>query len=476
MLEKGEKMKRKLAIALIMLTMFTTTIDSYAAKVGCTSTKRRVCVTVGKDKDGKDIVQCEDIYDTKCVDKIVGVMYFTKDINGNVYDMDGKLVGKNGEISVGLDVNAITKSMKTYDNQGIEYDKRKLDNIYLKTQEDAIPNTREYNNAYGWKTDKSLQYKDFMKNFANKGLQNISVVNSKIDKQTGRVQATVKGSFPKEGLDLEQYKNNQAALKNYLGHMPDSLQKQLDYMSKEGTVQRELVMVPYAVEVHTSYSRKVEVIPPPPAQDPKPKGGIIIDDVIGCPSYLTWTEIDHDKVVKSETYFTDSKGKEYKYNKVTWKPHKYRYRIDFTTDVTITDAKGRNLKTNSIKSGYGFKVETKTTHKVSGGDGRPHTLELNIKTPQLAYEQHDWNMTHIYKNQPKVNYLKSTGQWSYDTPVNPLSKTKSNVIYTDRELEDGKHKIFIEVKNISVAGRYLCTKNFEELTIKGNMYEDYTVN
>ena len=103
-------------------------------------------------------------------------------------------------------------------------------------------------------------------------------------------------------------------------------------------------------------------------------------------------------------------------------------------------------------------------------------MELNIKTPKLAYEQHDWNMTHIYKSQPKVNYLKSTGQWSYDTPVNPLSKTKSNVIYTDRELEDGKHKIFIEVKNISVAGRYLCTKNFEELTIKGNMYEDYTVN
>ena len=181
-------------------------------------------------------------------------------------------------------------------------------------------------------------------------------------------------------------------------------------------------------------------------------------------------------MVKSETYFTDSKGKEYKYNKVTWKPHKYRYRIDFTTDVKITDAKGKNLKTNSIKSGYGFKVETKTTYKVSGGDGRPHTLELNIKPPQLAYEQHDWNMTHIYKTQPKVNYLKSTGQWSYDTPVNPLSKTKSNVIYTDRELEDGKHKIFIEVKNISVAGRYLCTKNFEELTIKGNMYEDYTVN
>ena len=469
-------MKRKLSIALIMLTMFMSTINTYAANVGCTSTKKQECVKIGVDKYGKDIMKCEDIFDTKCVDKIVGVMYYTKDIQGNVYDMDGKLVGKNGEISVGLDVNAITKSMKTDDNQGIEFDKKKIDNIYLKTQEEAINNSKEYDNSYGWKTDKSLQYRDFKRNFADKGLQNMSVENSKVDLQTGKVQATLKGSFPDNGLKLSIYKNDQAALKNYLGHMPDSLKKQLDYMSKEGTVQRELVMVPYAIEVHTSYQRTQEVIPPPPKQDPKPKGGIVIDDVVGCPSYLTWTEIDHDKVVTSETYFTDSKGKEYKYDKVTWKPHSYRYRIDFTTDVKVTDAKGRNLKTNSIKSGYGFKVETKTSYKVSGGDGRPHTLELNVKPPKLAYEQHDWDMTHIYKNQPKVNYLKSTGQWSYDTPVNPLSKTKSNVIYTDRELEDGKYKIFIEVKNISVAGRYLCTKNFEEITIKGNMYEDYTVN
>ena len=219
-------MKRKLVIALIMLTMFTTTINTYAANVGCTSTKRRVCVTVGKDKDGKDIVQCEDIYDTKCVDKIVGVMYFTKDINGNVYDIDGKLVGKNGKLSVDLDVNAVTKSMKRPDDQGIEFDKRKLDNLHVKTYEEAFPNTREYNNAYGWKTDKALQHKDFNKNFADKGLQNMSIENSKVDLQTGKVQATLKGSFPKNGLDLSDYKNRQSDLKNYLGHMPDSLQKQ----------------------------------------------------------------------------------------------------------------------------------------------------------------------------------------------------------------------------------------------------------
>ena len=71
-------MKRKLSIALIMLTMFMSTINTYAANVGCTSTKKQECVKIGVDKDGKDIMKCEDIFDTKCVDRVMSMIWMVK--------------------------------------------------------------------------------------------------------------------------------------------------------------------------------------------------------------------------------------------------------------------------------------------------------------------------------------------------------------------------------------------------------------
>lgn len=475
-------MKRKLAVFLSMLMIISSLpFLSYADDIGCKTESKTICVKTGKkDKDGKDIEECHMEYQTRCVDKIIGTLYFTKDINGNVYDMNGNKVGENGRINVDLDINAIEKSQKAsgvFDPR-LDYAKRNVDSIELKTFKDAFNNSSEYDKAYGYKTNKSLTYDDYKKNFSGKGMENISMSNTSVDKTTGKVKATISGTFPKDGtgLKLDRYKNDQQALKDYMGKVPDSLKKQIEYMNKDATVQRELVMIPYSVEVKTSYKRTEEIIPPAPTNPKKPAGHIIIDDVIGCPSYLTWSEIDHDKVETQEKYYTDSNGKDYSYTKVEWVPHTYKYRIDFKTDVTITDAKGRDLKTNTIKSGYGYKIKTKTSYKVSGGNGRAYTLDLNIKEAEKAYEQHDFNMTHIYKTQPKVNYLVSNGSFSYKTPINPLSKTNTDVIYTDRDMADGKHKIYVELKNITVAGRHLCTKNIEEITIKGNMYEDYTVN
>lgn len=472
-------MKFKILYILLILLSITSTNFSYAGKIGCSTTSEKVCTSTGKkDKEGKEIQVCHTVYNTNCTDKIVGTMYYTKDRKNNVYDMTGTKVGENGKINVNLDINAIEKSrlgVGEYDPR-IDYRKKNVEKIELKTFKEAFDNSSEYDKSYGYKTDKSLTYDDYKKNFESKGLQDIRISNYNVE-NNGQVTATISGNFSKDGgLALRDYVDNEKALKEYLGKIPESLSKQLDVMSKEGTIERELVMIPYAVEIQTSYKRKQEIIPPAPSNPEKPKGAIIIDDVIGCPSYLTWSEIDHDKVETTKTYYTDSDGKEYTYNAVEWKPHTYKYRVDFKTEVEITDAKGRNLKTNTLKSGYGFRIKTKTTHKVTGGNGRNHSLNLDIKAPAFAYEQHDWNMTHIYKNQPKINYLKSIDGWSYKTAINKLSKTSSDVIYTDRDMPDGIHKIYVEIKNISVAGRHLCTKNMENIKIKGNMYEDYKIN
>lgn len=474
-------MKRKTAIFLSTLMVLSQLpFLSYADDIGCKTVPKKVCVKTGeKDKDGNDVQQCYIDYETECVDKIVGTMYFTRDINGNVYDINGNKVGENGQITVELDINAIEKSQKAsgaFDPR-IDYSKRNVDSIELKAFEDAVKNSSEYDKSYGYKTDKSLSYKEYKQNFADKGLQNISMSNVNIDKKTGKVQANISGKFPENGgLDLNEYKNNEKALKDYMGKVPESLSKQLDAMRNDATIQRELVMIPYAIEVKTSYTRREEIIPPAPTNPEKPESHIVIDDIVGCPNYLTWTEIDHEKKESEATYHIDSKGNKHTYTKVEWAPHTYKYKVEFKTTVDIKDAKGRNLKTNTIKSGYGYKINTTTTWNVTGGGGRPHTLDLNIQAPQKVYEQYDFDMTHIYKTQPKINDLVSNGSWKYKTAVNPLSKTNSDVIYTDRDMADGKHKIYVELKNISVAGRYLCTKNIEEITIKGNMYEDYTVN
>ena len=95
--------------------------------------------------------------------------------------------------------------------------------------------------------------------------------DTNIDKNTGKISSQISGEFPKDGgINLNDYKDDEKALKEYLGKVPDSLSKQLEYMKIDKTVQRELVMIPYAVEVNTSYTRREEIIPPPPKNPEKP--------------------------------------------------------------------------------------------------------------------------------------------------------------------------------------------------------------
>ena len=438
-------------------------------------------------------------YTNTCTDVINGTMYYTRDLQGNIYDISGNKIGTNNQVSGKIDVDVLSHLNNDITDPSRKIDMSQIKDIKFTQFSDSIKNEKDFLQAYGWKTNSSNHYQDYMKNIYEKGVKTTSVTNVNIGAD-GKVSATISGNASSgSGLNLSMYTENKAGLERYLGAMPKSLSGQLDAMKADASIKRELVMIPYSIEVTREYeyretkskekgskehdsnplsdSYAFERIPDAPINPAKPNPFTILDDVKGCPSYYTWTEVDYDEVHSKDTYFTDSNGKDYTYDKITWKPHKYNYRVDFTTSVTITDAKGNNIQTKPMKSGYGYKVSTNTTYKFSGDEKiRPHKTDLNIQAPKFAYEQHDFNMTHIYKTQPKKNLLKGNGAWKFKTPANPLSKTKSDVIYTDRDMKDGTHNVYVEVTGISVAGRSLCTKNIEKIKIKGNMYEDYKVN
>lgn len=203
--------------------------------------------------------------------------------------------------------------------------------------------------------------------------------------------------------------------------------------------------------------------PKPPTPPPYPGDKITIHPPSGCPNYLTWTETTYEYVGSSNS----------------WRPVNHGYKVEFTTDVTLEDAKNNDLKASkTLKAGYGIKVGTNTTYEVkqTSGPSKSPSLNLNIQPPsgEDVTVTTSWNMTHIYKEQPSVVKLEGSG-FIFKTPVNPLSKNNSDVIYTDRDMRDGSHTVKVDVKNISVAGYNLCTVNDETFRIKGDMYEDYKV-
>ena len=477
------KKNKFLSLVLAGLMILSTNISSFAE---CTSKeikeKRIVGYNKHTDKNGK--THTTPIYKevvvavvTKCNDKVLVQFSVQSDVAGNVY-VDGKKVGINGKVSK-MDISSnITNRLGEIGLTVDDFSSAVLNGkVSVTDARDVITNEAQYQEASGFKTAKTQTFEDWTKNMVggNNGVENLDTSNVKIT-TTGKVQGNISFDIPPgSGYDLgtmSRNKNPKKSLEELNGKAFDSTLKAIENIGSGKSVTQNMNFVSIAINIQRDYKNEKEIIPKEPPQDPKPKDFVSYGDAINCPNYLVWTEVEYEEKVTKTKYHTDTKGNAYYYDKKSYIPHQYQYRIDFKTDVKLTDAKGRDLKTMPIKSGYGIRVYTNTTYKVTGGNGRKAKHTPTIEIPKGAFVMHSWNMTHIYKTQPKTTILERNGNWGFKTPVNPLSKTKSDVIYTDRDMEDGSHKIYVEVTNIKVQGRSLCTKQSETFKIKGNMYED----
>ena len=83
-----------------------------------------------------------------------------------------------------------------------------------------------------------------------------------------------------------------------------------------------------------------------------------------CEDTVQWTEIDG----RWETrYDTDENGDEYSYQ--VWVNYEFEYQAEMKTSITVTDDKGGQANSVTIKSGYGIKVNTSssiTVRQLSG--------------------------------------------------------------------------------------------------------------
>ena len=196
-----------------------------------------------------------------------------------------------------------------------------------------------------------------------------------------------------------------------------------------------------------------------------------------CSSSATWTEDDWRwETEYYEDCSTDADGKETcvtrSYQVKRW--YTFTYEATMKTTVSVTDDKGQQKNKVKIKSGYGVKVDTKSTISVKQLSGEwTRSPNQTPSDPSNATVTTSWKVKKIH-NQPQVISLSGSGG-SFTTPTNPSSETKAKVIYTDIDLKDGTHSMTVRVGGAMIDGKELCTSEVVKIKIKGNMYEDYKV-
>ncbi|MEG1492131.1 MAG: hypothetical protein RR394_07745, partial [Oscillospiraceae bacterium] len=122
------------------------------------------------------------------------------------------------------------------------------------------------------------------------------------------------------------------------------------------------------------------------------------------------------------------------------------------TGASLTDSKGKNLNSGSIKSGYGIFAN----------------LQVNCKAVENVVVTAEYKFG---KAKQSVKLVEtSSGNFSF--PINPKSTTAGRCVYIPVETKDGKYTITFTVTGTDAAGKTLTATSTNTITIKGNMYED----
>jgi hypothetical protein len=118
---------------------------------------------------------------------------------------------------------------------------------------------------------------------------------------------------------------------------------------------------------------------------------------------------------------------------------------------SVTDNAGASLNGNSIKSGYGIKVEVPVT-----------AVGVTDVKVVLTYNFGDGTKT--------VNLIKYGNL--YLLPANSASPTGARVVYIPVETQDGTYTLNITMTAKKVNGETLTDSASSTVTVRGNMYED----
>ena len=118
---------------------------------------------------------------------------------------------------------------------------------------------------------------------------------------------------------------------------------------------------------------------------------------------------------------------------------------------SVTDNAGASLNGNSIKSGYGIKVEVPVT-----------AVGVTDVKVVLTYNFGDGTKT--------VNLIKYGNL--YLLPANSASPTGARIVYIPVETQDGTYPLSVTVTAKKANGETLTDSTSSTVTVRGNMYED----
>lgn len=187
---------------------------------------------------------------------------------------------------------------------------------------------------------------------------------------------------------------------------------------------------------------------PNPKKPPKPEDVFVIERV--SPSKVKWTRT---------TYVYDEASN-------SWKEKVTHGSAELTMSANIYDHQGKQKNAVTTKAGYGVQVDVKTKMIVQG-DLTGITITENKGAD--AVTTYTVNKP---KPQPKKIKLQKIDENTFVTGVNPLSKTKAKVIYTDTGMKNGSYLIEVKVFGVSVNGLDLSNMQKLSFAIKGSMYDD----
>lgn len=203
-----------------------------------------------------------------------------------------------------------------------------------------------------------------------------------------------------------------------------------------------------------------------------------------CSLKKRWTETDYRW--ETESYSCTSNGKSTSCSRSVKRYYTFEYEAKIDGNITIKDDRQKQKSSESVKlkSGYGFSVQAdaRVSWKQTSGPWS-RTPKQKPSAPSTAEVTTSWKVSHIIK-QPKTiklqQYTSDSSATTFITPINPSSKTKAKVIYTDIDLEGTadrtKKHSFTVVVYANSPGGVLCKSITGNIEIFGDMYEDYRVN
>ena len=193
-------MKRYLTAFLIVASILTGFTDISEAK--CVSHAVKESQVVGyktithKDGTTEEVPLYAKVtvgYTNTCTDVINGTMYYTRDLQGNIYDISGNKIGTNNQVSGKIDVDVLSHLNNDITDPSRKIDMTQIKDIKFTQFSESIKNEKDFLQAYGWKTNASNHYKDYMQNIYEKGVKTTSVTNVNIGAD-GKVSATISGN------------------------------------------------------------------------------------------------------------------------------------------------------------------------------------------------------------------------------------------------------------------------------------------